>query len=145
MRRTSIKFLGITILTLCLLAVVFGAFYAFYIAGWDGLTTRAERQLWRDRIRVVVREIEPDLTQEQVLQIARKHGWKNPSAGIISNAEMRLGTPIEFGASNWILILTFSNGKLVSAKVRTEDDIDWKHKPVAAPEDIAYSQDGTYK
>jgi len=129
---------NVGIATLLLFTVATGI-YVFGVLGWDGLTTRAKRQLWHDRVRAVFREIEPSLTQQQVLEIAQKHGWMNPRSNIVSDAEIRLGTPIEFGASNWILILTFSDGKLAAARVRTEDNINRKYKPVGAPEDIVYS------
>ena len=133
---TKRKTIGITILLLFTAAT---GVYVFGVLGWDGLTTRAKRQLWRERVRAVFREIELGLTQQQVLEIAPKHGWMHPRSNIVSDAEIRLGTPIEFGASNWILILTFSDGKLVSARVRTEDNINRKYKPVGAPEDIVDS------
>jgi len=112
--------------------------YVFGVLGWDGLTTRAERELWHERARALFGNIRPQLTQDEVIEIAKKHGWSGIRT-YVSNQEIRLYAPIEFGASNWVILFGFSDGKLISAKVRTEDDINWKYKPVGAPEDIVYS------
>ncbi len=142
MIRVSKKKLYIGICSLCLLLLIFPvAYYLFSVLGWDGLTTMSSRELWRNRIKSFFQDIELDLNQQQVLKIAKTNGWDNPNACVVSSNEIRLGTPLELGASNWIVILKFKNDKLISAIVRIEDDINSQYEVKGAPKDIIFKEE----
>ena len=97
--------------------------YVFGILGWDGFSTRAQRELWREKSRRLIEDTHLGMTEEDVLKISENYGWINERI-IIRETEIRLYNPIEFGASNWVIIFGFSDGKLSSVRVRTEDIIN---------------------
>lgn len=134
----------VSIVVLLLLLIAPAAVYVFGVLGWDGLTTRAERNLWHERARALFGDIRPQLTQDEVIEIAKKHGWSGIRT-YVSDQEIRLYAPIEFGASNWVIILRFSGDKLSSVRVKTEDNLNSRYKPKGAPEDIVYSQRDEFK
>jgi len=107
------------------------------ITGWD---TPEKRQLWRDRSKALIADMEPGLSREQIINIAQKHGFPKEWAHE-RDSEMYVGTPGELGATNWVIRFGFSKDKLIYVKVRTDDDIVSKYKPKDAPDDIFYSPD----
>ena len=115
----------------------FGGRYLFITVGWDGLTTRVERQYWREMVRRTISDLQLGLSKNQVEQIVKNHNWQNYC--MHSESEIKLGTPIEFGARNWIVYLAFENDLLTEIKIRTEDSI-FRH-PKDAPPDIVYLRD----
>jgi hypothetical protein len=112
----------------------YGSIFAFRVIFQD---TPEKRQLWRDNLRAVIADIKPGLSREQVISIAKEHGFSENQIGE-RDTEIFLYTPGEFGASNWVIRIGFSGDKLIHVKVRTDDDIDFEH-PTDAPEDIVYS------
>ena len=59
-----------------------------------------------------------------------------PVGGSADEGELRLRTPVEMGASNWLTILTFEDGYLTAIKVRTENSLFYR--PEDAPPDIVF-------
>ena len=133
-RKTSL--IWITLVMFSVMGFAVGV-YLFGIVGWDGLTTRAERDLWRARSRSIIAELRLGMQLGQVLEIAHRQSW--PEDRIWEKGtRMILSSPTEFGASNWVIVLGFSEEKLSSVRVRTEDSIsdDPLYRPDDAPEDI---------
>ncbi len=131
------------IITLITSVIIFFALFCFIvIVGFRIITgdTSERRSLWRQRSREVISNITGGLSREQVIKIAGEHGFTVADSRIYNEpSEVRLYTPLEFGASNWVVLFGFSNNKLIYVKVRTEDNIVSKYKPKDAPEDIIYS------
>jgi hypothetical protein len=102
--------------------------------------TSERRALWRERSIAIISDMKPGLSREQVITIAQKYG--SPKERIdMRNSEMYLRTPLEFGATNWVIRFGFSNNHLIYVKIRTEDNIGSERKPKGAPEDVIYSLD----
>ncbi len=130
---------AIIVLVLLLAATV----YVFHKAGCFIFNTQGQRDIWHKKTKELFANIKPGLTQSQLLELARLHGWSDIRT-YVGTSQVRLYSPFEYPASNWILIFDFANGKLTSARVRRESqdfDTDSKYKPKDAPEDIVYSRD----
>jgi hypothetical protein len=98
------------------------------------------KESWHDRAIIVFSDVKIGYTKEQVLEIIHSYNW--PETLILNkDAEIRLFTPFEFPASNWIIIFSFSDGKLSYAKVRRESGPDSPYRPNGAPEDLRSSDD----
>jgi len=68
---------------------------------------------------------------EEILLKAKSPNFKLEK---INQGEWILSTPLEFGATNWLLVIDFKNDKVASLKVRTSDSMNIK--PDSAPNDI---------
>jgi hypothetical protein len=124
---------------LMLLATIFIGRHLFITVGWDGLTTRVERQHWRDKVLAIYEELQLNMSTDRVKQVLDNHGWPTNLIDI-TQSDIRIATPLELGAQNWIVYLTFKNGLLSQAKVRMEDSIDIK--PKDAPPDKGVEKGG---
>ncbi len=108
---------------LTILAVI--AIYVFGVIGWDGLSTRRGRTLWRERSCSLIKVIGPEFSKENVVKIAQEHGFSKNWMIHRRASEIRIYTPLEFGACNWVIRLKFMDNKLTHVMVRTEDDLDF--------------------
>lgn len=61
--------------------------------------------------------------------------FENSQIRLVKEADKKwvIETPLEFGASNWILIIDFYDNKITSLRIRTEDSV--LNKPHDAPPD----------
>lgn len=134
--KTAVRSVALIAIVIALLAFLCASLtFVFRLIIQD---TPEKRRLWRDNSRAVIADIKPGLSREQVISIAKEHGFSENQIDE-EDTEISLHTPPEFGASNWIIRIGFSGDKLIYVKVRTIDDIDSKYKPRDAPEDIIYS------
>ncbi|MBW8035814.1 MAG: hypothetical protein FVQ79_09340 [Planctomycetes bacterium] len=118
--------------------IFFGGNYLINKGGWGIFPTPLERQQTRDRICRFVEDLQLGLSKNQVEEIVNKHDLPDISVSH-EKSEIRLRTPIEWGAQNWVVYLIFENDLLSEIKIRTEDSRS--HKPKEAPPDIVYSQE----
>lgn len=120
--------------------VLFGIFCVillvdvFHIPG----DTLERHSLWRQKSRDVIASVESGLSREQVVKVAKEHGFTESSIDR-RDSEIRLYTPSEPFASNWVIRFGFSDNKLIYVKVGTMDEVEYR--PKDAPEDIVYSRD----
>jgi hypothetical protein len=75
--------------------------------------------------------------KSRVRELIQKHGFANVRI-MDQPSEIRIYTPLEFGAGNWVIIFGFSEDKLITIRVRKEDNIYSQHPPRGAPDDIGY-------
>ncbi len=108
---------------------------AWFLTGWDGLTTRSERAESRASVLAIYERLELGQGQGSVEALVAEY----PILRVRSYEEtLEAETPLEFGAKNWILMLEFQQGVLVAAKVRTPDSASY-HPPDAPPDLVADS------
>jgi hypothetical protein len=104
-----------------------------------------QHQFWRDQMREFVREIKSGMTYTDVVAIIDKKPWQNRtlSAEVYKNENViRVVTPLELNLGrNWVVILSFSNGKI--ARIHTGEFTNTKDKPVDAPNDIIFKSGDT--
>ncbi len=104
--------------------------------GWDGLSTRSSREWSRLRVKYVVSHLEPGDSKERVSSLIREV-WPEDTPVHQEGEEWVFYTPVEMGARNWVLILTFDGDeKLESAKVRTHDSFHRRPSEPGVPSDI---------
>jgi len=144
LKRLVVNYTKLTIIILIVVILVSSILsigvYLFCKVGWDGMTTKSQRELWRNKTRSVISDLRLGMSERDVRDVLRKnnygpqnkYGW--PVDGSADEGEMRLRTPVEMGANNWLTILTFEDGYLAAIKVRTEDSI--LYRPEDAPPDI---------
>lgn len=106
--------------------------YIFVVIGWDFLSTRSERRLWRKKTHEFVKTLDSNTTREKVLEYLSDSEWKKARV-YEKDSMIIILTPMEFGAGNWIIELLFDSGKIKSVRVRTEDDPKFKLPPSDAP------------
>jgi hypothetical protein len=119
---------------LLLLLFALAKFGILILSGLNIFPTRAEQKLWRERSKSIVAEIQLGSTRDEVIQTIGKYNWWDDKTWK-DRSEIRLYTPIEFGALNWIVLFEFSDDKLSSVRVRTKTSPDSKHQPKGAHED----------
>lgn len=113
--------------------------YTFHWVGNFLFNKPEQIEFWHEKVQNVFADVKVGLTKEEVLKIANAHNWPK-NLVYIGASKIRLHTPFEFPASNWIIVFDFSDGKLTYAKVRGESSPDSPYRPQGAPEDIALSR-----
>ncbi len=126
------------ILIILLAILSFVAFnYVFHKVGTAITNKPGQREFWHAKVNSLFNEIKPGMTREKVTEIIKAQSW--PKEMIYADeSEIRLRTPFEWLAKNWIVYLEFSEDKLAGARVREESTPAYKHKLSDAPNDIVY-------
>ncbi len=94
-----------------------------------------QREFWHAKVNSLFNEIKPGMTREKVTEIIDTQSW--PEEMIYADESViRLRTPFEWLAKNWIVYLFFYEGRLSCARVR--DESSYKYKLPDAPNDIIY-------
>ena len=75
------------------------------------------------------------MEHQDVLETLKQEDWPDDLISEQEKTDLRIETPLTFGAKNWILHLAFEDQKLTSLKVRTKDSAQLRpHGP--APPDL---------
>ncbi len=135
MNKTSLKKCSKHLYLVVLLVSIFiiGLTSAIYFLDVFGTTNK--KDLWQSISIDLIKDVKLGFNTEQVIRIAKEHGFSEKQMHK-KDSEIRIYTPIEFGASNWVIRLGFSDDKLIYTKVRLEDNIESEYLPKGAPEDI---------
>ena len=118
--------------TSAFLVLGLAAFYLLVMTGWDGFATRANRLLWRERVLATYDDIRPGMTEAELRSTVLRHGWPRRFS-VRSDSCLTLRTPIQFGATNWWLVVDIKEGEVDRVGVRSEDRPNVR--PDAAPPD----------
>jgi hypothetical protein len=111
------------------LAVI--VYYVFIEIGWDGLTTKQSRKMWRQKILVIYHDVNLGMTKKQVEEIIHAHHWPEELQYQIESF-LLLNSPMEMGSQNWFLNIELDKKeKVIGIKIRTTDG----PKPANSPED----------
>jgi len=95
--------------------------------------TQQQRRLSRNAIISLMNKLQVGDTAEDVESAVRLHRAARLQLVKNSRDAWTVTTPLEFGATNWLLYIDFRNQRVVRLRIRTEDSIDFK--PPEAPAD----------
>jgi hypothetical protein len=110
MRRTlaSKWFFLILIVTASLVAILY--------------TRYAEQEKYRNKIIALTSELsERQTSKEEVRQLLSEPRFRGLTLAEDSPNEWGIETPMEFGATNWVLYLEMSDSRVIGLRLRTSD------------------------
>ena len=120
-----------TIATGFMILIGFTAIGIFLFTDVDPLVSREERMFWRSKASELTSELHVGMSRQQVNTILASYGWSNIKK---EDNEIRIWTPPELRAGNWIIRITFDQDELRSVRFGTADNI--YKRPEGAPPDI---------
>jgi hypothetical protein len=90
----------------------------------------------RGQVVALYEKLQPGMTKQQAQHVIDSGEYPNlRSAPVdeVNRDRWYVSSPLEFGATNWILWVEFSAGRVSALRIRTPDG-DWDHPPEARPD-----------
>lgn len=93
----------------------------------------ARQDEYHTKVVALMSEISEHRNQEEVRRLLSESRFQGLTLRQDSSKDWEVETPIEFGATNWVLYMEISDSRVVALRVRTADSA--KDHPVGAPPD----------
>ena len=87
----------------------------------------------KSEIRSLARALEIGMTRDEFEHVFENGSFVMLSMQLSSNDNLLIRTPLQWGAANWVMWVTFSDNKITSIRIRTQDSMN--EKPRGAPDD----------
>ena len=87
----------------------------------------------RGQVLALYEEVQPGMTKQQVQQVIDSGEYPNlrfRRVDQVDDDRWYGSTPLEFDATNWVLCIEFTAGRVSALRIRTADG-DWDHPPEA--------------
>jgi hypothetical protein len=117
------RVLGCFFVSLCIAAIGFNVLFG----------NRLRNRGSREALALIMNTLSPGDSQERVREVFASHRTYRLRLRERSEDYWEMTMPLEFGATDWCLLVDFDEGKVSAIRMRTSDGIH--RRPEAAPDD----------